>query len=107
VDTLLPLSPALLRRKRTRVRKFQGQAGDLAGMVEHHFPDRPAGREGQRDIDHGVAAELPDGRGINALEAAGGIHHPCPPAGKVHLPAQARVELPVHLLPAALAQVAE
>jgi hypothetical protein len=104
---LLQLTPTLLRLTRTGIRKFQRQAGDLAGPVEYHFPDCPAGRESQRDINQGVTTELPGGRGIYALEAAGGIGYRCPPAGKVDLAAQARVELHIHLLPAALDQVAE
>jgi hypothetical protein len=105
--SLLPLKPTLLRLTRTGIRKFQRQASDLAGPVEDHFPDCPAARESQRDIHQGVTTELPGGRGIYALQAAGGIHHRRPPAGKVDLAAQARVELHIHLLPAAPDQVAE
>jgi len=105
--SLLPLTPTLLRLKRTGIRKFQRQASDLVGTVEDHFPDCLSGRESQRDIHQGVTTELPGRRGIYALEAAGGIRHRRPLAGKVHISAQARVELPVHLLPAALDEVAE
>jgi len=70
-------------------------------------PVRLSGGESQRDVHQGVPAELPGGRGIDALEGAGRIHHSRPPAGKVHLPVQARVELPVHVLPAARDEVAE
>jgi hypothetical protein len=97
----------LLRLTRAGIRKFQCQASDLPGTVEHHFPDCLAGRESQRDVHQGVTIELPSGRGIYTLEAAGGIHRPRPRAGKVHLSAQACVELPVHLFPAALDEVAE
>jgi hypothetical protein len=69
------LTPTLLRLTRTGIRKFQRQASDLAGTVEDHFPDCPAGCESQRNIHQGVTAELPGGRGIYALEAARGIRH--------------------------------
>ncbi len=105
--SLLPLAPTLLRLTRMGIRKFQRQASDLAGPVEDHFPDCPAGRESQRDIHQGVTTELPGGRGIYALEAASGIRHRRPRAGKVHMSVQARVELPVHLLPVAFDEVAE
>ena len=55
------------------IRKFQAQCGDLAVAAEDYFPDCPAGCESQRDIRHGVAAELPGGRGIYAFEAADGV----------------------------------
>jgi hypothetical protein len=108
--SLLPLTPTLLRLTRTGIRKFQRQASDLVGTVEDHFPDCPAGRESQRDIHQGVTTELPGRRGIYAVEAAGAIHHLRPhgnEAVREHVPAQGRVELPVHLLPAALDEVAE
>jgi hypothetical protein len=104
---LLPLTPTILPQTRTGIRKFQRQASDLAGTVEDHFPDCPAGREGERDVHQGIATELPGRRGVYALEAAGGIRHRRPPAGKVNLSAQDCVELPVHLLPAALDEVGE
>jgi hypothetical protein len=97
----------LLRLTRTGIRKFQRQARDLVATVEDHLPDCPAGRESQRDIHQGAIIELPGRRGIHALEAAGGIRHRRPLAGKVHVSAQGRVELTVHLLPAALDEVAE
>jgi hypothetical protein len=105
--SLLPLTPTLLRLARPGIRKFQRQASDLVGTIEDHFPDCPAGRERQRDIHQGVVTELPGRRSIYALEPAGGIRHRRPLAGKVHVSAQARVELPVHLLPAAFDEVAE
>jgi len=105
--SLLPLTPTLVRLTRTGIRKFQRQASDLVGTIEDHFPDCPAGRESQRDIHQGVTTELPGRRGIHPLEAAGGIRHRRPLTGKIHVSAQARVELPVHLLPAALDEVAE
>jgi hypothetical protein len=84
----------LLRLTRTGIRKFQRQASDLVGTVEDHFPDCLTGRESQRDIHQGVTTELPGRRGIYALEAAGGIRHRRPLAGKVYVSAQARVEPP-------------
>jgi hypothetical protein len=108
--SLLPLTPTLLQLTRTGIRKFQRQAGDLVGTVEDHFPDCSAGRESQWDIHQGVTTELPGGRGIYSLEAAGGIHHLRPhgnEAVREHVSAQGHVELSVHLLPAALDEVAE
>jgi hypothetical protein len=108
--SLLPLTPTLLQLTRTGIRKFQRQAGDLVGTVEDHFPDCSAGRESQWDIHQGVTTELPGGRGIYSLEAAGGIHHLRPhgnEAVREHVSAQGHVELSVHLIPAALDEVAE
>ena len=104
-----PLRLALALADAGEVWKLQRQASDFAVTVEDHFPDRPAGRESQRDIHHGVTTELPGGWGTYALEAADGTRHLRPRAGepvRAHASAQARVQFPVHLLPAALDEVA-
>jgi hypothetical protein len=79
-------------------------------VVEDHFPECVSGLESQQDVHHGVTTGLPGGQGGHALEIAGGAYRLRPRAIEpvhAHLPAQARIQFLVHVLPAALDEVAE
>jgi hypothetical protein len=89
---------------------LQGQASDLALVIEGNPAEALASLECERDFHDGVIAELAGRRLARALEAADGAGCVGPPAGDaagVHGTAHARVEFPARLLPAALGEVGE
>src|SRR5258708_20548028 len=89
---------------------WDGQASDLAFLIEGNSAEALASLECQRDLHHGVIAGLAGRRLAHALEAADGAGGECPAVGdaaSVHVPTQVLVEFPACLLPATLDEVAE